>query len=204
MRALQPLLAVEFLVANDGWVASPVKAVSRRRRGPQARLYRACDRAILGHRGRRLATQAQPGVSKPGRSTDARGDEVFGGLLEDRAPFLAVRAQQGVAPPALQSGGQFPPEIGGVFEPVIEAVGAVGRVAVRGIAGDEGAPDLVPVGDGDAQVPEADVVEFAREVEAGDLLDQAVEIEIVLGGITGTGAWKNNPSPTSMRPKNCQ
>jgi hypothetical protein len=29
-------------VANDGWVARPVKAVSRRRRGPQARLYRAC------------------------------------------------------------------------------------------------------------------------------------------------------------------
>jgi Bacterial extracellular solute-binding protein len=33
LHALQPLLAVEFLVANDGWVASPVKAVSRRRRG---------------------------------------------------------------------------------------------------------------------------------------------------------------------------
>jgi hypothetical protein len=29
-------------VAKDGWVARPVKAVSRRRRGPQARLYRAC------------------------------------------------------------------------------------------------------------------------------------------------------------------
>jgi hypothetical protein len=27
------------LVANDGWVAGPVKAVSRRRRGPQASLY---------------------------------------------------------------------------------------------------------------------------------------------------------------------
>jgi tetratricopeptide (TPR) repeat protein len=40
LRALQPLLAVEFLVANDGWVAGPVKAVSRRRRGPQGRLYR--------------------------------------------------------------------------------------------------------------------------------------------------------------------
>src|SRR5271167_4835438 len=69
LRALQPLLSVEFLVANEGWVASPVKAVSRRRWGPQARLYRACHPAILGHRGRRLATQTQPGVSKPGRST---------------------------------------------------------------------------------------------------------------------------------------
>jgi len=54
LRALQPRLAVEFLVANDGWVGSPVKAASRRRRGPQARLYRACHPAILGHRVRRL------------------------------------------------------------------------------------------------------------------------------------------------------
>ena len=54
MRALQPLLAVELLVANDGWVPGPVKAVSRRRRGPQASLYRTCHPAILGHRGRRL------------------------------------------------------------------------------------------------------------------------------------------------------
>src|SRR4249919_205731 len=56
LRASQPLLAVERLVANDGWVASRVKAVSRRRRGPQARLYRACHPAILDHRGRRLTT----------------------------------------------------------------------------------------------------------------------------------------------------
>jgi hypothetical protein len=33
LRALQPLFAVELLVANDGWVPGPVKAVSRRRRG---------------------------------------------------------------------------------------------------------------------------------------------------------------------------
>ena len=54
LRLFQPLLAVERLVANDGWVASRVKAVSRRRRGPQARRYRACHPAILDHRGRRL------------------------------------------------------------------------------------------------------------------------------------------------------
>ena len=54
LRSSQPLLAVERLVANDGWVTSRVKAVSRRRRGPQARLYRACHPAILDHRGRRL------------------------------------------------------------------------------------------------------------------------------------------------------
>ena len=54
LRSSQLLLAVERLVANDGWVTSRVKAVSRRRRGPQARLYRACHPAILDHRGRRL------------------------------------------------------------------------------------------------------------------------------------------------------
>src|SRR5215471_998671 len=93
--------------------------------------------------------------------------------------------EQGVASPAVQLGGQFPAEIGRVFQPVIEAEGAIGRVAVGGIAGDEHAPDLVPVGDGDAQVPEADMVEFAGEVKAGDFLDQAMEIEIVRGGVGG-------------------
>ena len=82
MRALQPLLAVELLVANDGWVAGPVKAVSRRRWGPQASLYRTPHPAILGHRGRRLAT-AQPGVSKPGRSTQNLRIRHFYGTSEN-------------------------------------------------------------------------------------------------------------------------
>src|ERR1700686_3925106 len=82
LRGLQPLFAIERLVANEGWVASPVKAVSRRRRGPQARLYRACPPAILGHRGRRLAAArplrrhvlygfAPPATCWMGRTTSA-------------------------------------------------------------------------------------------------------------------------------------
>ena len=43
----QPDPAVEGLVANKGRVASPVKAFSRRRRGPKASLYWACWLAIL-------------------------------------------------------------------------------------------------------------------------------------------------------------
>jgi hypothetical protein len=43
----QPDPTVERLVANEGRAASPVKAVSRRRRGPKASLYRACWSAIL-------------------------------------------------------------------------------------------------------------------------------------------------------------
>jgi hypothetical protein len=83
----------------------------------------------------------------------------------------------------MQPGGQFPSEIGHVLQPVIEAERAVGRMAVGGIAGDEHAARLVPVGNGHAQVPEPDMVEFAGEREAGDLLNQAMEIEIVLGGV---------------------
>jgi hypothetical protein len=78
------------LVANDGWVAGPVKAVSRRRRGPQASLYRACHPAIPGHRGRRLAT-AQPGVSKPGRSTP-------GGIRFTAQPLTALQKNINFAP----------------------------------------------------------------------------------------------------------
>src|SRR6266700_3972986 len=57
LRGLQPLLAIDRLVANEGWVPDPVKAVSRRRRGPQARLYRVWHpahtrppRSTAGHR----------------------------------------------------------------------------------------------------------------------------------------------------------
>ena len=45
----RPDPAIDPLVANEGLVASRVKADSRRRRGPKGRLYRACHEAILGH-----------------------------------------------------------------------------------------------------------------------------------------------------------
>ena len=56
-------------------------------------------------------------------------------------------------------------------------------MAVRGVAGDEHAADLIFLGDRDAQVPEADVVELAGELEAGGPLQQAVEVEIVARGV---------------------
>jgi hypothetical protein len=61
VRGAWPDPAVEPLVANGGLVASPVKADSRRRRGPEASLYWACRQAILGHRGRRrVAAELRP------------------------------------------------------------------------------------------------------------------------------------------------
>src|SRR6516165_4011469 len=47
--APRPHLAVDLMVANNGWTAYPVKAVSRRRRGPKARLYRVRRAAKLRH-----------------------------------------------------------------------------------------------------------------------------------------------------------
>ena len=76
---------------------------------------------------------------------------------------------------------------------------------MRRVAGDEDAAVAVLARHHDAQVPEADVVELDLELEAGRLLQQAVEVEVVRRWCrAGTGAWKKKPSPTSMRPKNCQ
>ena len=87
LRSSQLLLAVERLVANDGWVTSRVKAVSRRRRGPQARLYRACHPAILDHRGRRLT----PATLLPPPSMRGFTPPVTSG---PPAPFPAYRARE--------------------------------------------------------------------------------------------------------------
>ena len=78
---------------------------------------------------------------------------------------------------------ELPAEIDRVLQAVVEAEAAVGRMAVRGVAGDEHAADLVLLGDRDAQVPEADVVELGLERKAGRLLQQPVEIEIVPRGV---------------------
>src|SRR5687767_1834271 len=51
---------------------------------------------------------------------------------------------------------------------------------VAGIASDEHAPLLVLAGSQDAEVPEADVVERGLKAEAGRLVQQAKEIEVVL------------------------
>src|SRR5215831_2001903 len=67
-----PEPAVDPMVANEGRAAGPVKAVSRRRRGPQARLDRACRPAILVHRGR-LRAVAGTGACRAGPSGGVRG-----------------------------------------------------------------------------------------------------------------------------------
>ena len=52
-----------------------------------------------------------------------------------------------------------------------------------GVAGDEHAVDLVILGDRDAQIPEADIIEVAGKWETGDFLQQPVKVVIVARGI---------------------
>src|SRR5215472_13999238 len=65
--APRPHLAVDLMVANNGWTAYPVEAVSRRRRGPKARLYRVCRLAKLRQQVERgqLPSAMQLGNFKP-------------------------------------------------------------------------------------------------------------------------------------------
>ena len=53
---------------------------------------------------------------------------------------------------------------------------------MRGVAGDEDAPDAILIGDRDAQLPKTDVLELDVELLADRLMHEAAEIEIVLGG----------------------
>src|SRR5260221_14634847 len=110
-------------------------------------------------------------------AADARGDEVLADFPESRAPFRVVRSKQPLAAPALERSLELPAQIDRILEAVVEAECAVGRVAVRRVAGDKYTPFAVALGDGDAQVPGPDVVEFAAHRAAHRLLDEASDVE---------------------------
>src|SRR5215472_15105034 len=76
-------------------------------------------------------------------------DDRFSRPGEDRAALIGVAVKQVRAAPAVEHGGQLPPEVDRVLEPGVEPVGAVGRVAVCRVAGDEHAALPVAAGDVD-------------------------------------------------------
>src|SRR5215471_14598873 len=112
-------------------------------------------------------------------AADAGFDEIFRGLLEDRPPLFAVSREQRIAAPAVELRRKLPAEIDDIVEPVVEAIGAVRRMGMRGVAGDEDAAGLVSLGHRDPQVPEADIIEVAGERKASRFLQQSMEVEIV-------------------------
>src|SRR5689334_3951706 len=78
-----------------------------------------------------------------GVARDPRRDELVGDVAEDRAALRIVGGEQCISAPALQPCGELPAEIDRILEPVVEPEAAVGRMAVRGVSGDEGAPGAV-------------------------------------------------------------
>ena len=107
-------------------------------------------------------------------------DEIPRRGQEDRPPLRLVRLQQSRAAPALQHRRQLPAEIGRVLEARVDAVAAIGRVAVGRIAGDEHAAGAILVGGGDAQVPKADMLDLDGELRTGSAVQQGSEVVIVL------------------------
>src|SRR5439155_26879993 len=110
---------------------------------------------------------------------NARENEVLRRFPEDRLALFRVSVKQSLAAPAAQARRQLPAEIDDIVEAIVEAVAAVGRMTVRGISGDEYSTDPVFVGDRNAQVPEAHIVELALELEPRRLLHQALEVVVV-------------------------
>src|SRR6185312_14883307 len=61
-------------------------------------------------------------------------DEVARRRGEDRAPLGVVGIKKGRSAPARERRGELPAEIGRILEPGIDAIAAIGRMAVRRVA----------------------------------------------------------------------
>src|SRR5262249_17893366 len=121
-----------------------------------------------------------------------------------RPPLFAVAREQRIAAPAVELRRKFPAQIDDIVEPVVEAIGAVRRMRMRRVAGDENAAGLVSLGHRDPQIPKSDIVEIAGERKTRGFLQQSMEVEIVARGVRRHRRMKEQLSPTSTRPKNCQ
>src|SRR5215831_14031453 len=110
---------------------------------------------------------------------DATGDHRFAGLYKDWATLLVVGFQQRLAAPALEYGGQLPAQIGNILQAGVQSKATIWRVAVACVAGNEHSPDPIPLGNLDAQVPEADVIKLGAKLESSCLLEEAQEIVLL-------------------------
>src|SRR5579883_189616 len=122
-------------------------------------------------------------IEKIAVGLDARENEVPGGFPEDRSPLFGVRIKQRLAAPALEARRKLPAQVDDVIKTVVEAIAPIGRMTVRGISGDEYATDPVSVGDRNAQVPEAHIVELALELESGRLLHESLKVVVIPRGV---------------------
>src|SRR5215475_10455849 len=106
-------------------------------------------------------------------------DEIARRRGEYRPPLRVIAVEQGRACPTLERGCELPAEIDGVFKAAVDAIAAIGRMRVGGVAGDEDGPRAIAVGKREAQIPEADMLEADVELGAGRFVKQGLEIEVV-------------------------
>ena len=74
---------------------------------------------------------------------------------------------------------EFPAQVARIFQTGINAIAAVGRVAVRCIAGNKQTACAVSVGDGKAQIPKTDVFHFNFKFSTYRLMQIRLEIKVV-------------------------
>ena len=67
---------------------------------------------------------------------------------------------------------------------------------MSGVAGDEHAAGAVVPRHRDAQIPEADMLEFAVELEARDLVEQSFEVKVVARRV---GGHRRMEKPADLR-----
>ena len=95
--------------------------------------------------------------------------------------------EQGLAAPTVEACGELPAQIGPILKAVVQPETAIGRRRVGGVTGDEDAVRPIVLRHRQPQIPEADMVERAGELEAGDPVEQGGKVEIVPGGVVGHG-----------------
>src|SRR5579871_2461954 len=115
-------------------------------------------------------------------------DEITRGGFEHRPPLGVIGIKEFISCPASQDGSKLPAEIDRVLEARIDAIAAVGRMAVGGVAGDEHSTLAVSIGDRDPQFPETNMLEL--DVELGTCRRKQVvsKIEIILRRIGRHGS----------------
>jgi sugar (pentulose or hexulose) kinase len=147
-------------------IRRPHRAASRDRRasvGIAEHEVKAVELPVLGAvdgraRGREHSGEFLPGSheSRIGQFGGEGGHIAgsFGNRIEGHwRSFGFIRPEKRGRRPAVEHGGEFPGDIHGVPDAGVEAVAAVRRVLVRGVAGDEHAPARVPVGQLHARGP---------------------------------------------------
>ena len=89
------------------------------------------------------------GLQKGAILGDETLDEIARGRGKDRATLGIIAVEQRLIPPALDHGGEFPAKIARILKARVDAIAAIGRMAMRRVPRDKGAAFAVIIGNRD-------------------------------------------------------